>query len=35
MGPGDQASQGGPPGHMVRVVRVANLDDMFSENIWF
>ena len=34
-GPGDQASQGGPGGQVVRVVRVATLDDMLSENIWF
>ena len=35
MGPGDQASQGGPGGQVVRVVRVVSLDDMLSENIWF
>ena len=34
-GPGDQASQGGPGGQVVRVVRLATLDDMISENIWF
>ena len=28
----DQASQGGPGGHVVRVV---SLDDMLSKNIWF
>ena len=35
MGPGDQASQGGPGGQVVIVVKVATLDDMLSENIWF
>ena len=35
MGPGDQASQGGPGGQVVRVVRMVSLDDMLSENIWF
>ena len=34
-GRGDRASQGGPGGQVVKVVRVATLDDMFSENIWF
>ena len=34
-GPGDQDSQGGPGGQVVRVVRLATLDDMISENIWF
>ena len=34
MGPGDQASQGGPGGQVVRVVRVATLADMLSKNIW-
>ena len=32
MGPGDQASQGGPGSQVVREV---SLDDMLSENIWF
>ena len=43
MGPGDQASQGGPGGQVVRwsggqvvrVVRGAPVDDMLSENICF
>ena len=31
----DQASQGGPGGQVVGVVRVASLDDMLSDNVWF
>ena len=29
------ASQGAPGGHVLRVVRVATMDDRLSENIWF
>ena len=40
MGPGDQASQGGPGGQVVRwsggqVKRVVKVDNMLSENMWF